>query len=76
MKSYRYYVGINKSEGYGETIIAMLYGLETVAMTLRLEAELEVAELKMRFSLGVTRMGRIRNEHNYEGDSIIGGTVQ
>ncbi|KAK3545564.1 hypothetical protein QTP70_008112 [Hemibagrus guttatus] len=36
---------------------AMLYGLET-------ESELEVAELKMlRFSLGVTRLDRIRNEY-------------
>ena len=34
---------------------AMLYGLETVALTKRQEAEMEVAELKMlRFSLGVT----------------------
>ncbi|KAK3524918.1 hypothetical protein QTP86_011509 [Hemibagrus guttatus] len=38
---------------------AMLYGLETVS-----ESELEVAELKMlRFSLGVTRLDRIRNEY-------------
>ena len=35
---------------------AMLYGLETVALT---EAEREVAELKMlRFSLRVTRMDK------------------
>ncbi|KAI5612903.1 hypothetical protein C0J50_4635, partial [Silurus asotus] len=41
----------------------MLYGLETVELSKRQEAELEVAELKMlRFSLGVTRMDRIRNE--------------
>ncbi|KAI5618911.1 hypothetical protein C0J50_21582, partial [Silurus asotus] len=41
----------------------MLYGLETVALSKRQEVELEVAELKMlRFSLGVTRMDRIRNE--------------
>ena len=41
---------------------AMLYSLEAVALTKRQEAELEVAELKMlRFSLGVTRMDRIRN---------------
>ena len=39
-------------------------------MTKRQEAELEVAELKMlRFSLGVTRMDRIRNEY-------VRGTVQ
>ena len=48
----------------------MLYGLETVALTKRQEAEMEVAELKMlRFSLGVTRMDKIRNEY-------IGGTAQ
>ncbi|KAI5085143.1 hypothetical protein C0J45_23845, partial [Silurus meridionalis] len=42
---------------------AMLYGLETVALSKRQEAELEVAELKMlRFSLGLTRMDRFRNE--------------
>ncbi|KAK3556732.1 hypothetical protein QTP70_015066, partial [Hemibagrus guttatus] len=41
---------------------AMLYGLETVSLRKRQESELEVAELKMlRFSLGVTRLDRIRN---------------
>ena len=49
---------------------AMVYGLETVALTKRQEAEMEVAELKMlRFSLGVTRMEKIRNEY-------IRGTAQ
>ena len=44
--------------------------LETVALTKRQEAEMEVAELKMlRFSLGVTRMDKIRNEY-------IRGTAQ
>ncbi|KAK3548852.1 hypothetical protein QTP70_021037 [Hemibagrus guttatus] len=43
---------------------AMLYGLETVSLRKRQESELEVAELKMlRFSLGVTKLGRIRNEY-------------
>ena len=43
---------------------AMVYGLDTVALTKRQEAEMEVAELKMlRFSLGVTRMDQIRNEY-------------
>ncbi|KAK3534599.1 hypothetical protein QTP86_016751 [Hemibagrus guttatus] len=43
---------------------AMLYGLETVSLRKRQEADLEVAELKMlRFSLGVTRLDRIRNEY-------------
>ena len=47
---------------------AMLYGLEMVALTKR--QEMEVAELKMlRFSLGVTRMDKIRNEY-------IRGTAQ
>ena len=43
----------------------MLCGLETVALTKRQEADMEVAELKMlRLSLvGVTRMDEIRNEY-------------
>ena len=49
---------------------AMFYGLETVALTKRYVAEMEVAELKMlRFSLGVTRMDNIMNEY-------IRGTAQ
>ncbi|XP_060780340.1 leucine-rich repeat and IQ domain-containing protein 1 [Neoarius graeffei] len=49
---------------------AMLYGLETVALTKKQEAELETAELKMlRFGLGVTKMDRNRNEY-------IRGTAQ
>lgn len=40
----------------------MMYGLETVALSKRQEAELEVAEMKMlRFALGVTKMNRIGN---------------
>ncbi|KAK3548096.1 hypothetical protein QTP70_004523 [Hemibagrus guttatus] len=43
---------------------AMLYGLETVSLRKRQESELEAAELKMlKFSLGVTRLDRIRNEY-------------
>lgn len=43
---------------------AMMCGLETVSETMRQEAEFEVAELKMfRYSLGVTRKDRIRNEY-------------
>ncbi|KAK3535533.1 hypothetical protein QTP70_016803, partial [Hemibagrus guttatus] len=43
---------------------AMLYGLETVSPRKRQESELEESELKMlRFSLGVTRLDRIRNEY-------------
>ena len=42
---------------------AMLYGLDTVPLTKKQEAELAVAELKMlRFSLGFTRMEKIKNE--------------
>ena len=48
---------------------AVLYGLETFTMTEN-EAELKAAELKMlQYSLGVTRMGRTRNEY-------IRGTAQ
>ncbi|KAK3543658.1 hypothetical protein QTP70_026248, partial [Hemibagrus guttatus] len=51
---------------------AMLYGLETVSLRKRQESELEVAELKMlRFSLGVTRLDRIRNEY-IRGTAHIG----
>ena len=43
---------------------AMMYGMETVALTGRQEQELSVAELRMlRFALGVTRRDRIRNEY-------------
>ena len=49
---------------------AMLYGFETVPLTKKQEAELAVAELKMlRFSFGVTRMDKIKNE-------FIRGTAQ
>ncbi|KAK2821002.1 hypothetical protein Q5P01_023961 [Channa striata] len=42
---------------------ALLYGLETVAVRKRQGAVMEAAEMKMlRFSLGVTRLDRIRNE--------------
>ena len=43
---------------------AMVYGLETVAVTKKQVEEMEVAEMKMlRFSMGVTRKYKIRNEH-------------
>ena len=43
---------------------AMMYSLETVALTKKQEAELEVAEMRMlRFELGVTRKDRIRNKY-------------
>ncbi|KAK3574713.1 hypothetical protein QTP86_015385 [Hemibagrus guttatus] len=51
---------------------AMLYGLETVSLRKRQESELEVAELKMlRFSLGVTRLDRIKNEY-FRGTVHVG----
>ena len=50
---------------------AMLYGLETVALTKRQEAEMEVAELKMvRFSLGVSIMDNTRNEYIREAAQV------
>ena len=43
---------------------AMVYGLETVAVTKKQVGEMEVAEMKMlRFAMGVTRKDKIRNEH-------------
>ena len=43
---------------------AMLYGMETVAVTERQVAKMEVAELKMvRWVLGVIRKDKIRNEY-------------
>ena len=43
---------------------AMVYGLETVAVTKKQVEEMEVAEMKMlRFTTGVTRKDKIRNEH-------------
>ena len=43
---------------------AMVYGLETVAVTKKQVEEMEVAETKMlRFAMGVTRKDKIRNEH-------------
>ena len=43
---------------------AMVYGLETVAVTKKQVEEMEVTEMKMlRFTMGVTRKDKIRNEH-------------
>ena len=43
---------------------AMVYGLETMAVTKKQVEEMEVAEMKMlRFAMGVTRKDKIRNEH-------------
>ena len=43
---------------------AMVYRLETVAVTKKQVEQMEVAEMKMlRFTMGVTRKDKIRNEH-------------
>ena len=43
---------------------AMVYGLETAAVTKKQVEEMEVAEMKMlRFVMGVTRKDKIRNEY-------------
>ena len=43
---------------------AMVYGLETLAVTKKQVKEMEVAEMKMlRFAMEVTRKDKIRNEH-------------
>ena len=50
---------------------AMLYGLDTVTLTKRHEAEMKVAELTMlRCSLGVTRLDKIstsEGQHRWDG---------
>ena len=43
---------------------AMVYGLETVAVTKKQVEEMEVAEMKMlRFAMGGTKKDEIRNEY-------------
>ena len=43
---------------------AMVYGLETMAVTKKQVEEMEVAEMKMlKFAMGVTRKDKIRNKH-------------
>ena len=43
---------------------AMVYGLETVAVTKRQVEKMKVAEMKMlRFAMGVTRKDKIRNKY-------------
>ena len=43
---------------------AIVYGLETVAITKKQVEEMEVAKMKMlRFAMGVTRKDKTRNEH-------------
>ena len=54
-----------KGKVYGSVVRpAMVYGLETVAVTKKQVEEMEVAEMKMlRFAMGVTRKDKIRNEY-------------
>ena len=43
---------------------AMVYGLETTAITKKQVEEMEVTEMKMlRFAMGVMKKDKIRNEH-------------
>ena len=49
---------------------AMMYGLETVAVTKKQVKEIKVAEMKMlRFAIRVTRKDKIRNEYIRKGYS-------
>ena len=44
--------------------LAMVYGLEMVAVTKKQVEEMEITEMKMlRFAMGVTRKDKIRNEY-------------
>ena len=54
-----------KGKVYSSVVIpAMVYGLETVAVTKKQVEEMEVAKMEMlRFSMGVTRKDKIRNEY-------------
>ena len=54
-----------KVKVYGSVVRpAMVYGLETVAVTKKQVEEMKVAEMKiLRFAMGVTRKDKIRNEH-------------
>ena len=60
-----------KGKVYSSVVIpAMVYELEMVAVTKKQVEEIEVAEMKMlRFAMGVTRKGKIRNVY-------IRGTVK
>ena len=55
-----------KEKVYSSVVrLAMVYGLETVAVTKKQVKKMEVAETKMlRFAMGVTRKDKIRNEYH------------
>ena len=54
-----------KGKAYSSVVRpAMVYGLETMAVTKKQVEEMEVAEIKMlRFAMGVTKKDKIRNEY-------------
>ena len=53
----------------------MLYGLETAALTCGIERKMQATEIRMlRWSLGVTRRDRIRNE-SIRGTIGVGDTA-
>ena len=56
---------IVNGEVYSSVVrLAMVYGLETVAVTKKQVEEMEITEMKMlRFAMGVTRKDKIRNEY-------------
>ena len=60
-----------KGKVYSSVVrLAMVYGLEMVAVTKKQVEEMKIAEIKMlRFAIGVTRKDKIRNEY-------IRGTVK
>ena len=50
---------------------AMLYGMETVGVTKKHQKQMEVAEMRMlRFSMGITRKDKIRNQEVREKLSV------
>ena len=58
--------GVSKKKVYNSLVRpAMVYGLETVAVTKKQVKEMEVAEMNvLRFAMGVTRKDKIRNEYH------------
>lgn len=57
-------IGKSEREIYNTLVkSAILYGLETIPLT-KIEAELESVDFKtLRFSLGMTRNDRVRNDY-------------
>ena len=62
-----------KGKVYNTTVRpAILYGMETVVLMRRQDAELEVAELRMlRFAMGVTRLDKIKNTHVRGTENVV-----